>query len=58
VVVIKLSRLAAVVRATEFGRALAHRRVADRGPVMGHCLAHVLVNESNLIESAKSQEAS
>jgi transposase len=31
----KLSRLAAVGRATEFGRALAHRRVADRGAAMG-----------------------
>jgi transposase len=31
----KLSRLAAVGRATEFGRALARRRVAERGAAMG-----------------------
>jgi hypothetical protein len=31
----KLSRLAAVGRAMEFGRALAHRRVADRGIALG-----------------------
>ena len=31
----KLGRLAAVGRATEFGRALAQRRVADRGAAMG-----------------------
>jgi transposase len=31
----KLSRLASIGRATEFGRALARRRVADRGAAMG-----------------------
>ncbi|OGK76830.1 MAG: hypothetical protein A2X51_12090 [Candidatus Rokubacteria bacterium GWC2_70_24] len=35
----KLSRLATVGRATEFGRALAERRVAERGAALGFLYA-------------------